>query len=1507
MLSAVTALLFLGKTLKVQRVAASRRQTPPITFSTAATRNAMQKLAPLAWTFEPNVGQSAPEVKFLSRGRDAAVFLTDDSVYISWDRLALAGDRRSAAKPDFLKIEFAGAGRSTTRAGDIMLPGKTNYLLGRNPRLWRTNVPHYKAVEYRELYPGVDVRFYGGAQGLEYDLTAARDGDLRQIVLRVRGADALRLDRQGDLVMHVGARQLTMKRPHVYQPEGKARKSIAGGYRLLSDNEVGFEVGRHRSDLPLVIDPSISIAYTTFLGGNGAENGNSVAVDSSGNVYVGGTTNMPNFPGDPTTSTEGPANGTSTLFVAKVNPALTGAPSLVYLTFIGGSGNDQGGMVALDNSPASASPPGPPNLAVLGWSTSSNFPTTTGALPAGSPNLTVSDLNGTGNGFIYSEYYGGSGAEATQGTGSIVTNSTGGGIATDSSGDVFVTSDTNSTNLPTPTPPNGFQSNCGGVTTGCTDDGFLAEFQVGTGALLYSTYFGINATTVGGSGVAVDSSGNAYVAGFTSTPTMAISFTNTFQGTYPGGSLDGFVMEINPTISGVAGLTYGGFIGGSQSDQALSIAVDTSTPPDAYVSGLTQSTNLIPSTGVTFAPFQSSLGTGATQNGFFAVINQSTTPPVLQYITYLGGSGSDAAQSVAVVSPTQVYVAGNATSTNFPILCTLQGFSGTQDAFLAELNPSVGGTSSLLSSTFLGGTVTAQANAVGESSGTAIVFGTTLSNDYPLAGNPQNGFQPICASCQLSTPEPDAFLTTLNISASATIGCVAFSQSSVQFGSFADGTTSPPSNLTLTNDGTASLGISSITVTGANSGDFSVANDTCMNASLPPAMPPAPAGTCNFSITFTPTIIGTETAQLQLTDDGVGSPQVLNLNGTGTGLLVSPSGNSLTFPNTPQGQVSAEQIVTLVNTTTDTLTVQASSIQGTYATDFEYGTENNCTSTIVPSSSCTVAVQFAPNEPNPPSSGLALSAQDVLSIVDESNNSTQSVTVALSGTEIPTVPGIGFSPTSLTFASQNVGGTTAPQTITVTSNGSAPLVISSVGVSGSDPGDFQETDNCVTSSPLPTNATCTISATFKPTATGSRTANVSVADNVNPSPQTVSLTGTGTAAGVTLTPSNLTFAGQNPGTSPSPPQTVTLQNTGTGPLTISNITITGTNASDFAETNNCPGSASTLPAGLACSIAVTFAPTGTGARSASLSISDTAIPSPQSVGLSGIGTVPAAQFNVSEVAFGTVVVGAQSTSQPVQLNNTGNGTLVISAVGFAGANPGDFQASGSCVTNGTVAAGSNCTVAVIFAPTAAGSRTAELSVNDNAPGSPQQLSVTGTATNIQLGPISGSSTSVTITAGETATFNLQVTPVNGFSGNVPISCADPIPASICLGPPSPVNVSGTQSVPFAVSVGTTARNGAVPRGPLFTRPMGGHGRIVLAVGLWLLVFAFLAGWKPRSRGQRLLRPAMLLAGFLLLSGCGGGGSGSSSGTPAGTYTVVVAGAIPGVVNPPTISLTVTVQ
>ena len=317
-------------------------------------------------------------------------------------------------------------------------------------------------------------------------------------------------------------------------------------------------------------------------------------------------------------------------------------------------------------------------------------------------------------------------------------------------------------------------------------------------------------------------------------------------------------------------------------------------------------------------------------------------------------------------------------------------------------------------------------------------------------------------------------------------------------------------------------------------------------------------------------------------------------------------------------------------------------------------------------------------------------------------------------------PGISLSSANVVFGQQNVGSTSAPQAVILSNTGNGSLSISSMAVSGTNSRDFTQTNNC--GGGIAAGSNCTITVTFTPSAAGSRSASLTVSDNAGGSPQTITLSGTGLQPVVSLSPGSLTFAQQSTG-STSMAQSVTLSDTGNTSLTISSIGLSGANAADFAQTNDC---GSGVGVNGSCTISVTFAPSAAGSRSASLLVTDNAGGSPQTVSLNGTGFTPATTLSLSasSLAFGQENMAATTGARTITLTNTGKVTLSLSSITVAGANPGDFAQTGTC--GASVAAGANCSLSVTFAPTAMGSRTASLSISDNASGSPQTVSLTGT-------------------------------------------------------------------------------------------------------------------------------------------------------------------------------------
>ena len=535
--------------------------------------------------------------------------------------------------------------------------------------------------------------------------------------------------------------------------------------------------------------------------------------------------------------------------------------------------------------------------------------------------------------------------------------------------------------------------------------------------------------------------------------------------------------------------------------------------------------------------------------------------------------------------------------------------------------------------------------------------------------------------------------------------------SSLTFPGQTVGTTSAAQTVTITNTGTSVLNVQSVNVVGTNPGDYAQTNN-CLTGV-------GPSATCTISVTFTPAVGGgeTRTASISILDNASGSPQTVSLTGTGTGgsPSVTLSPKTLSYSRQLVG-TSSTQTVTLTNSGNAPLTITSMSISGADPGDFAQ--TNGCGTDVEPGANCSINVTFTPLH-----SGTR---NATLSVADNAAGSPQTVSLTGVGTQVELVP------LSLTFTNQAVGTTSPAQTITLTNTSpNAPLTINSITITGTNSGDFAQTNTCGTGVAI--GASCTISVTFTPTADGTRTASVSVADSGGGSPQTVSLTGAGGLPAVTLSPTSLTFASQNIGTT-SAPQTVTLTDTGAGSLSLTSISITGTNPGDFAETNTC---GTTLAAGASCSISVTFDPTDTGTRMATLSVSDNATGSPQTVSLTGTGMSTAVvTLKPTSLTFGKQVVGTQSVGQSITLSVTGsgNGVLEITSITLTGTDPGDYSQTNTCGT--AVLFGSSCTITVIFDPTQNGARTATLSVADNAPGSPQTASLSGTGTSVELTPTS---------------------------------------------------------------------------------------------------------------------------------------------------------------------------
>jgi len=641
--------------------------------------------------FEENRGQAAEGVRYVSRGAGYTVSLTSGEAVLA---LRAPGAR---ANTSIVRLRLAGANVHPAVAGLNRLPGAGNYLLGADAARWRTGVASYARVAYRDVYRGVDLFYHGAGGRLEDDFVVAAGADPRVIQLDVSGAGRPRLDARGALVLHTAAGDVVQERPAAYQRIGGRRRAVMGRYALRGAR-VSFALGRYDTRRPLVIDPVFG--YSTYLGGTGGansggagsgDNGLAIAVDGAGDTYVTGYTASNNFPLANAANAYQVRNrggsGSDEVFVAKLNPAGTG---LVYSTYVGGTGDDEGSGIAIDASGA---------VYVTGSTTSNDFPTVNAfqRRHGGRSDAFVFKLNRSGSALVYSTYLGGS------------KNEFGNGIAVDSAGSAYVTGATESKNFPT---RDALQGASGGGR-----DAFVVKLAPSGGTAVFSTYLGGNGKDTG-DGIAVDPTHNVFICGASGSTDLPKA--HVLNSTI-GGDNDAFVARID--ASGRR-LVYDDLIGGNDIDEAYAIAVDGAR--DAYIAGYTASPNY----GTTRGAAQRRYG-GGPRDAFVAKVNAAGT--ALIYNTLLGGNDDDSARAIAIDGSGVAYVAGDTTGGSFPTTrdaLQREYGGGNHDAFVAEINRSG---RRITYATLLGGGDDEAANAVAvDRLGNIYVTGYTLSGNYPI-------------------------------------------------------------------------------------------------------------------------------------------------------------------------------------------------------------------------------------------------------------------------------------------------------------------------------------------------------------------------------------------------------------------------------------------------------------------------------------------------------------------------------------------------------------------------------------------------------------------------------------------------------------------------------------------------------------------------------------------------------------------------------------------------------
>ncbi|HEX4321831.1 MAG TPA: chitobiase/beta-hexosaminidase C-terminal domain-containing protein, partial [Acidobacteriaceae bacterium] len=753
--------VFLSLPFVVATISFAQTPAPPRSTAPSSSYGSLPLL------FEANQGQTDPSVQFLSHGQGYTLFLRQGEAVLALHSAAPKNNpgtnsisRTGTPSPEtsVVQMQLVGSNpRSEVVQEDPQIT-RTNYFYGKDPNQWRTGIPNYGRIRYRSIYDGIDQVYYGNQRRLEHDFVVSPNADPGKIVLALEGAKNLRIDTAtGDLIVDTGHGDLRLQKPIAYQQEpNHPRNTIPSSYKLLAENRIAFTLGSYDRSRPLIIDPVL--VYSTYLGGSGnngnGDQGNGIAVDASGDAYIVGTAYSTNFPVNAGAyqTQDNAATGNSTVFVSELNAAGT---ALIYSTYLGGSGGDFGYGIGLDAAN---------NAYITGATYSTDFPVTCGALQlnnpsttAGAPTAFVASLKSDGAVLLYSTYLGGEGNTSTTTAQGDVAQA----IAVNPAGNAYVTGYTFSPNFPVT--DQAFQQTFAG--SAALSNAFVTELNLTGTALVYSTYLGGSGAAGGGdygNGIALDSSGDAFIAGSTGSANFPVT-PGAFQATLNGPS-NAFVTKLNPagssqlysTYLGGAGVPYSFYYEGapfkseyteSSGDSAQAIALDGQG--NAYVAGITSSNNFPLTTGtlegtgtgldayVGPAPYAGQ-DTDAVYSfppvAFVTKLNQDGS--ALDYSTFLEGQ-STAVKGLAVDGTGHAYIAGSA-----PTLLSgaFGGFQSTPDAlpvpastgssaFLVKLDPAA---TVLNYATLLGGSSNDGANALAlDSAGNVYLTGFATSTDFP--------------------------------------------------------------------------------------------------------------------------------------------------------------------------------------------------------------------------------------------------------------------------------------------------------------------------------------------------------------------------------------------------------------------------------------------------------------------------------------------------------------------------------------------------------------------------------------------------------------------------------------------------------------------------------------------------------------------------------------------------------------------------------------------------------
>lgn len=1250
------------------------------TVSPAAARGIAQPAAPAlghprqrlsfaqsTMTFEPNLGQDPSRARFISYGRGYELRLEPDRASIVFPHEA---GSKSTATPDestiALKLLEPNLNADTVPQGKLQQDH--SYFPSGDPKRWIVHVPEYERVTYQEVYPGVDLSFYGNGGRLEYDFVLQPNTDVSRVELATEDAVDCGVTAGGDLRLGSGNASIMLLKPRAYQPsaDGMGRQPVQVQYRISSARapeshacKIGFTVGQYDRSRKLIIDPVIvygldipgapGYSYPPYYFAD--TNISAMTADAAGNTYVAAAV----------------GNSYASTNILKYNSA----GKLVFNASLGTQTTSIDPLAIAVNSAGDI---------YLAGEAGAGLPTTAGGLEPAPPSsvgaafLTV--INASGSALTYSTYLGGSNGYPYSGAT---------GLAVDSTGLAYLTGFTAASDFPT---------TAGAYQTSYPQEdnsdysGFVAELNPslsGKASLVYSTFLSGYGPSQG-NGIAIDGSGDAYVISSASPGFPVTPGAYNFEGPADTGA---YITKLNPSGTG---LLYSAYLGPAYPN---GIAIDGSG--EAYVVGTVTATNF----PVTPGAYQTSY-----PGGFALKLNSAGS--ALAYSTFLSGPsgyqmGNVTASGVAITpgcaSSCFAYVSGSTTTTDFPLNEPIQSFQAVPDlapsgqqntfstGFLVELGPN--GLSAPFS-TYLGG---ASSSTTGGAFLPAVKVDGT-GNVY-FASNIEGSDAPVTLP---AVQDPGygylAKIGAANVAATAAI------PSQIDFAGPQPvmATTSSGGTIELRN-----LGSAAVTLTRP----FTVSSSEFAETDNCPASISG-GGICTVNVSFTPEASGQRSGTLSIASTAPNSPTVVTLSGTAIDAPdLQISSTLLIFGDQMVNTPSAAQVVTLTNSGDQPLPITSIFNQTS-----DYKIQSNCPKQLAGGSACQVSVVFSPTQ-----IGLRSDAT-IIQINTEYDY------VNLAGTGVLAAAGDGsvqFSPTALSFGSIVVGQTRSVQEVILTNVGNAPVTINALSISTTaghgNAGDFSQapsTENYSSTCAgqyinsgtdsfpvaLGPQSSCNIYVAFQPSIAGQEEGTLTVSDSAVGSPHLLGLSGIGLSSTqpLTIAPSTMTFPTQPVG-DPSAAQTFTVTNPGEDNVRIDRTFTTGDFAVVSGNGETCGGT--TLPPQGTCSVSVLFEPTQAGSRTGTLTLTDSISGTPSVFNLAGTGITATGTLALgqSTLAFGSQDVGTTSESEELLVSNPGNSPVTINSIEttplFAVTSQYEsYYSPTSC--GGVLAPGAVCAIGVAF-------------------------------------------------------------------------------------------------------------------------------------------------------------------------------------------------------------------